>query len=284
MSIVRCNEIPEGRGGTSNNKFERTHTRAFRVITDNASDDDYDVLVGSLTATPDPVPPVYEIHPSDSAAYVQNHDVKQDSEPDGNGWIITVSYTNQIDPGQNNPDPLQREPVISWSFAQFQTIAEQDRDEKALTNTLKQVFDPPVEKDASNIVLTYTRYESGFNPSLAIQYQDSVNDAAFLGAPAGTAKLQSIGARQHHENGETYYETTYEIHFRREGWAKRILNRGTKFKATAGSTVLLETVDREPVNLKEDGTKVTPGSTVGIHYVTANVYAEEDFDNLNIVI
>ena len=284
MSVVSSREIRDGRGGTYNDKFERTHTRAFLVLTDNPEDDDFDAGSGALTATPDPIPERYDIHPSDPTAYCNSLDIKPDGGEDGKGWIVTASYTNKIDPQQNEPNPEDRPPQVTWSFAQFQTIAEQDKDDKAIVNTLKQQFNPPPEKDASNIILNYTRFEGTFSPSLAIQYQDTVNATNFLGAPARTAKLQSITANQVYEDGDLYWQVSYEIHFRRDTWTKKILNRGTKFKPTAGSTVVHEVTDREPVNLKSDGTKVTPGSTVGIHYVDAYIYEETNFDNLNIVL
>jgi len=276
MSVISVTQPWDGRGGNANVKWEQKATRVLIVQTDNYNDDEWSVLTSGY------VPTRFAPHPGNP--YLLARDVN--CAPHGNSrchWKVTINYDNQVDPAQNEENPLLRPGIDEWSFAQYQTIAVNDRDGKPIRNTVEQPFDPPVEKDESRLVLVYSRNEAYFPVALAEQYMDAINSDTFCGRPAGHVKCQNINATKQFENGTAFYATRYEFHFNGKGWDKEILNRGTRYRLEAGGPYVHLTPGLEPILLKANGTKLPDGSDpAAADYVTAKVYDKLPFSVFNI--
>ena len=88
----------------------------------------------------------------------------------------------------------------------------------AITNSAMTAFDPPPEMDYSRLKIVITRFHSEYPTSL-LDYIDTVNlkpvDISindFKGTlPPFTAKLQSISGSREYEDGEGYWQVSYEI-------------------------------------------------------------------------
>jgi hypothetical protein len=278
--IISVREVSSGRTGTVNEKGERSYTRTFQVITDSALDGPLYVrqapgipVRGSIYATDTEIDP---------GARVKSITPSQSDNP--KVWEVRVEYSSTTEDEQENP--LERAPEISWSAAPYTRVAWKDNNGKAIVNSAGQYFDPPLEVDDSRPVLTITRNEASFNPSLAIDYQDAVNSDAFLGFSPGQAKVAMIQASSATENDVFFWRVTYEFAFRREGWALSVLDQG-RYEKVSGKPVPIKEYDTagnaipgshvtDPVPLSGGSRLDNPGPD-SVQFLSFTVYKERAF-------
>lgn len=145
------------------------------------------------------------------------------ADTQGDVYLLDAKFDSETSPIE---DPLRRPPDISYSFAKYGVVVEEDTEGKPVVNSAKQVFDPPVEIDDSRPTVVIERNERTFSFAMAVDYQDAVNSDTWWGLEAGIAKMMQITGQPSVENGISFYRVRYEIELRREGWKKRILDRG----------------------------------------------------------
>jgi hypothetical protein len=265
---------------TLSEKGERTHTRTFRVITDSPLVTATEVLLAAG------IPRRGDWLPSDTAAYVKTVTPRQD-EDNPLLWEVRVVYDTSVEPDQEE-NPIARPVEIVWGASQWQRLAEKDIDGNALLNSAGYYFDPPPEADDSRPVLTITRNEAAFNPTLAIDYQDAVNSNNFLGFDPDQVKVASITAARQFENGVYFWRVTYEFNFRREGWTLKILDQGRyrlnrkpiREKNAAG-VELDGTHVADPVPLDGLGEPLANPTPATVKYRNFKIYKERDFSVFN---
>lgn len=195
-------------------------------------------------------------------------------------WIYTATFDNSVDPGQSAENPLDRLPIDEWDYEQFERIAEKNTDDEAITNSAGDPYDPPLTMDDSRPILIYTRNELSY-PLAFVTHQDTINSDGFLIFDPYQAKV-NIKARKVFEGQYKYYAVSYIFHFRRDGWRRSILNRGTRFKITASDTNSVSLPpDSPPILLDDDGTPLGTGDPT---YKEHKLYDEVAFGPLNIVI
>jgi hypothetical protein len=231
LAIVSVNEL-SGATGSENEKNEREYTRLFQVITNSRTDG------VSTVRTATGIPRRGDVYAtsteSDLSAVCKSVNPVQDRD-NPRVWEVRVTYgPSDIEDDEVAENPLERPADISMSFAQFTRVCEKDINGKGIFNSAGYYFDPPPEIDDSRPVLVISRNEAAFNAALAMQYQDAVNSDSFFGASPGQAKIGTITSERVIENRFRYWRTTYEIHFRREGWKMAILDRGKRQKALNG--------------------------------------------------
>lgn len=288
MSIVSVTKLISGRSGTIQPKGERTYTRVYRVVTNDKADGPQIVRTASGV-------------PNFGASYVDGNDAdtscvvtSKTAETLGDDpfiWNVSVNYT--IPDGDSTTHPLLRAADISFGFEHFQTICERDNQGNGVTNSAGQYFDPPIEKDDSRPVLTVTRNQASFSGAIAIQYQDAVNIDFFSGAAPGQCKMFNISSVKTIEPfGDppvdvTYWRTTYEIHFNRDGWIKRILDQG-RYERDGDKLVQIKDKDdkhvTDPVLLDGNGKElpVETGQNVQAVFLPYRVYRELPFGPLGL--
>jgi len=157
-----------------------------------------------------------------------NYSAESSSE-DGLDWIVTANYGTP----EEEENPLNERPKVSWSLAQFQENVEYDINGKPILNSAGEPYSEPVQIDQSRLVLTITRNEASFNPALALAYADAVSATTFKGAPAGKVKVANIAStEEEHKNvaGGVYSKTTYTFHFNSRGFQKKLLDHGFREK------------------------------------------------------
>lgn len=235
MAIVWCREQWKGRSTVRDDKGTREYMRTFQVLTDSVYTSQ--LLVREATAFG--LPAMFAGYISadgsefDTYALVSRISARQDEE-NGFLWNVEVQYSTQandpdrvIDPvtGQPIDDPLLEPQEIEWSFQQFQKPLERDLDNIAIASSAGGKFDPAIVVDDSRLVVRITKNEPTFIVAVAILYQDAVNDDWFFGSAPGTAKIASLRGVKQSKYGRVYYQNTYEIHFRREGWQLKVLDR-----------------------------------------------------------
>jgi hypothetical protein len=149
---------------------------------------------------------------------------------------------------QSALNPLFRPPQIKWGSVKFRKPIDSaefigtylasgsqapltpqgpgDGTITALTTSAIEQFDPSVEIDDSRPTLTIVKNQINWDPALKDEYKDAVNSDEFYGFPAGTWKVDDMGADSAYENNVFFWVVTYIFHRRPEGWDINLLDAG----------------------------------------------------------
>lgn len=285
MSVTSCKLEFQSQDYNVDEKYKQEATLTWYITTNNKLDGPITLDAQVYTAKPDPVPRVYGAYQigNDYSNFLLARNVGFKRIANSNtDWRATVKFTNTLDPGQAEQNPLNRLPIDTWDNEQFQRALEKDIDGKPIVTPAGQPFDPPLTVDDTRPILTYVRNEASY-PQSILTYQDAINADLFLIFPPRTAKI-NISAAKRFEKDVKYYETKYVVHFRHDGWKREGLNRGTWFKATAATTLAKVTKllpGAAKVLLASDGTLTDADNP---SYSTFKVYRELPFAPLNIYI
>lgn len=215
-------------------------------------------------------------------------------------WEVTVIYESDIgdkdkleqgggaDGGVNIGDPLLEPAVVTFGFEVFRIVATEDvggPDPIALVSSSEQPFEPPLMIDDSRPVLTVERNERAFDPLQAIQFKDTVNRDAFLGAEAETVKVKGITAVKQFQPANpdvAFWRVVYIFLFKREGWRLRPLDTGTRVRAANGVDFEPYTEDGVVTEVRLDGAGNKLGEGEKDVFLDFTVYELENFEELNI--
>ena len=131
-------------------------------------------------------------------------------------------------------EPVDKAIYISGFFGAV-AEARQPNTESAIINSALTVLDPPLERDASHMVIRITTNKDSFPFADAEQYRDAVNSDAFTINKPGimnrtfqkyTCKLQPIQGVYQIINGINVWRVTYEFHVNKKTWRVEVLDRG----------------------------------------------------------
>lgn len=268
------------RTAETNEKFQRSYTRTFRVVTDDPHigpavvRESVGIAIGETYSTGSEY---------DDGAYCLNKSASCTSE-DGKQWVVTVSYGPPPDPeNPNNESPTLQPPEMSWSFDPRQRPIEVDIEGRTICNTVGDPFATAVLRDDSRPVLSVVRNEAFFNAPMAWMLRDTVNSDAFLGAPAGTVKVSNISSqRQFSSEFGFYWKTSYEFTYDADGFDTKLVNAGLRALDDEGNlkNILVQgTPISEPVLLSEQGEQLDPNAPP--HILKFKVYNETSFGVFN---
>lgn len=265
MAIVSVTEKCEEWSGVETEKGDLEFTRVFMVLADTRNVGPNEVRNAQDPNTGLQVPPRFtDYHAGDDTvtyAWVKSKDIKRDPlQP--RLWYVTVKYSSsrETQDSASQENPLLRPYVVRWGSNKYQKPIDRDIDDTLIQNTAGEFYDPLPEIDDSRPVLSITRNEADpWNFTAAIQYQDAINSDSFYGFDPYQAKIHSITAGKRAENQFTYWEVTYEIEFRREGWRLKTISRGRNERSVDGNSLvpILDSTTRQPISepqmLDEDG-------------------------------
>jgi len=240
---------------------------------------------------------------NDTGAFAQRIRAENVSEP-GPGsivqWAVTVDYgpfdvaywlgTSHISSGI--VDPTYRQPEVYWDTAKFEMAKPNDEGtpQKPYVNTVNDpLLDPPM-LEQSRPVLKFVRNEPYYDAAYASTFQDTTNNAAFLGFAANTVKCRMIkGERFFDADWGHYFTVTYEFEFNIDpdtfGFGLRVLNTGYRYKK-GGTGAVINIVDGngQPTNdakpLKSNGDLALVPSD--FYFLQFTQFPQVDFSLLNI--
>jgi hypothetical protein len=249
--------------------FTRTYTRVFLVSVTSKNERENTAILA--TGVPRVWDPYVAGGDSDTGALCRSVTAQVSSESPYL-YEVTCEYSSAVkEESQQAENPLARPAKISWSFQAYEKPLQRDIGGRAIVNSAKLPFDPPVTADDRRILLTIQRNEATFNVARALEYQDSVNLDPFFGAAAGLCKTQGItGDGPHSENGTSFWSVTYSFEFRKEGWFCRILDAGYS-----------ELIDSKIVEIKNGSEKVSipePLDGTGRRLNRAKTTLAQDYD------
>ncbi len=255
MAVVRVGERKGRRATSEGDDGVRTHQRVFYVKTD--SDTDH----GNVVLAAPGLPQLNEQHPTDFSYIVMGRDPREIPGAKGQ-WEVDIEYGQRPlsePPGSQGGQQklLLRDPQISVGFQAMLIPASGESKPGAainytvgegwfgkniwtigLTNAAGEPWDPPVMRQQSMLVITIMRHEAVFDNAEALQFIDTVNDAAVTIAgfdlPARTGKMMGITtpgiAWETFEDVQFFtFPVTYTIHVNAEKWDLRLLEHGTFF-------------------------------------------------------
>lgn len=288
MSVYSCLEISGQQASLDGANGQRTYSRLFRVITTSRIDAGPAILALAGSSLPGRGDFYRGADGSiDTGAWVKKIDPQQDRD-NPKVWEVRVDYGPGEPPDEN---PLNRPAKYSWGKAKYTKPAVKDRNGKAIMNSAKVHYDPPAEMDDSRRTLTIVRNEVSYDAARSLDYEDAVNDSAFMGFAAGRAKVEGITATSESENGFNYWIVTYEFHFRRDGWTLKLLDQGRHERINGKLVPIKDRLEdgskddtsyvTDPVPLDGNGRELANPTPDNAKYNDHEVYAERSFSVFN---
>lgn len=123
-------------------------------------------------------------------------------------------------------------PTFRWFSVKSSQPIEFDGKGKPIVTTAGQLLDPPVEISWNDLGVSVSRRVSRFDVNRAMAYLaggGAVNSDSFrvdgVSIGPGAAHIENFSA----EHGADDVTETIEIHFRKDGWKARRLNKGTMY-------------------------------------------------------
>ncbi len=308
MSVVEVTLKHAARAGNVKGDNSRDYTRLFIVRTDNTSDDERVVLLAPG------LPRLGNALAADLGARC-NAVVPRQTGSDL-VWEVTCTFSTSS-PTDQDPDvalkpPLERPTVIRWGFVKNTKTFDEDigfagQPSSPYVNTFGDFFDPPPPRLEYNLTVTITRNEAAYDPERAEQYAGVANDAKWWVFQKWEAFMLPWSATSQFEDGQSFWEVVYEIHFKRDLWIPvKILNRGSQYWKSrvdaigvptgvplldgSGNKIALVAEDDEGVKhdgivlLNEAGCKLPEKDRAAgnFHFVEFVNHLVNDFDRLNL--
>jgi len=236
MGITSVDEDYSGRGGGINAKWERTYVRVFDVVT---SDPYVGVVAIRLDSRIPAIGSVYTnglsignpLREYDNGSFAQSHNYECLSEGAGIGWRVTVNY-GPYNTAEFGSSPTSYKIRVRFGGERTERVVDFDRYGNPLMNTAGDRFGDPVTVDDHIRTMIITRNEpvSTFDPELASELSDTLNDATWNGFPAGYCKMGIIETSEEQWDSFSqlwYYTVTYPVAISRgKPWRKDLLDQG----------------------------------------------------------
>lgn len=273
MAISSIGEIPGARKGT-NDQGVRTYTRKFLIQVTNENDN---VFTATSSAA---LPLVGHQYPGDPQALCKSVSAEC-KEP--LSWEYTAEYDTEQEE-QEEENPADHSPVITWSSEIYQEAVFRDKDNKAIVNSAGDYFvDPAPTRDASHLI-AQIKQKVAFVPSWVLSYQNAVNSGPItidgLAVGAGLAKVQRISVGEKKTEGfYTYREVTLEIHLHKDGWKLEPLDAGFR-KLVDGKPVKVEGATQPVLLDLAGGVLENPEDPSQAKYHEFKIYPELNFSSL----
>jgi hypothetical protein len=187
-------------------------------------------------------------------------------------WEVTVGYKGDAPPNVSvSSNPLDTPTVIDWGGVTIEAEIDEDVDGNPILTAAGEPVDG-LRAIFCDQVVTLKKNMATYNSFTASLYRRSVNSDAFLGWPAGTAKLMDLTAK---DVGGKYYEVMATVQFRvpyrttpAKAWYARWRHEGIYRKVDFASvTMTVQATDDlgEPKSAKTlldaNGYKLADGAT-----------------------
>lgn len=203
-------------------------------------------------------------------------------------WVVTGEYSPLIISGATNP--LEEPTVVSWGSKTYTVAAVKDKDGNPVVNSAGQPFDPPATREEHVIVATITYNSKEYDPTIATQYEDTVNEEATvigtLNVEARAARIAEIGADPAYFGTVPYWQVAITAEIKAGLWDRDFLDYGI-FQLVPGTNdkVRMRTDDgeevTEPILLDGEGHKLNPQTAAPV-FLTYKMHTETDFSILEL--
>lgn len=225
--------------------FEATET--YYVAVDSPNADPNRIVRASLGGVT--IPNYFTPHEDMPAAVVVSKDARK-IDDSGLYFDVTVEYSQRIvDIDTLVLNPIARPPNVTWTQEIVQEFREHDIEGKSFKDVLGFDIDAMPIEDVRPI-LTVIQNEIGigggdFDVAKATLYTGSVNSDLFFGQRR-QAKVRGITGRKVFGSAMQYWEVTYVIVFRRDGWRWPIKHKSFHKRSIFGDKVVRIMDDGDP--------------------------------------
>lgn len=169
------------------------------------------------------IPPTQSQHRFDQFLFVTGKDV----EIDGGvfNYKVTVTY-------ESIGDPLTLTPIITYGGVGVNeqvdtTQFDSEEGDEPIVNSSDELFDPPTTVEIYDAVVTIVRNEQNYNAFLMDTFRNSINRNTWQVFAPETVLLQQVSTiRKELQIGFFYYEVTYVLYIRFDGWRRAIIDQG----------------------------------------------------------
>lgn len=227
MAVLSCTLLPNGATLSINNRYQRVYKKKYIIETNDLSDDQLGVYLQALTTGPDPLPAIWTEYDfasgTDEQVFCQQIDINRhlgEQEP-SKFWVADVEW-RPPDPGfsstarPHETDPTQDPVRYRVEFEKYTRSLHTDVTGTAIVNSLGLPFDPPIQGANGRPILVAVRnmYPLQAVVNFMLYFKNATNAGDFYGAPAHTAKVDSITMGDLQErNLKPYYPVTIKIEF-----------------------------------------------------------------------
>jgi hypothetical protein len=264
-------------------------SKAWEVLSDDTLQDEDAILM--TTGIP-------AIFAASNGAYCRKRKATEQQtviHPDGGLailWDVTADFDSEVDPNEDESDPLAKPPKTWWTSETIDEVIEKDINGNPVQT---DAGEPLIVTEPVTIpVLNIKRYELyHFDPNVILDYANHKNSAAFWGAPAGACLFSSPETTEPETiDGTQYTLVTYRIKFKLKkengvlvagSWNKRVLHHGYKYIDPDDGEVKTYEINGQPatVNL-QNGTGNPLGQVDPAEYLEWETKHEADFNALSL--
>lgn len=221
MAFTIYDKQPGGDTGEISIGLAGEATEIWTIIADNGLHTIEDLRQSGLLAEP-----YVNVHAQNPRLLLRPHKIAQDTDNPA-VFYVTVNWKSEPltpqekkEQQEDEANPLDRTPRIVVETAFRTEVRHRDRYGKSKVNSAGDLFDPPLENNATYLIITIRKNVTVF-PDWAFDYADGVNSVSFtiLGRvfPAGTAWIAKIRLGEAQEdNGVVYCEASIEINVRKK--------------------------------------------------------------------
>lgn len=295
MSLTITEKL-EGATAELDNRRQATYARVFQVESDtlklrpgtaiNAVMSTYGIQIGTAYKVLDPADNATVLE-EDAGSFCQKISSSlQGQADDGCTFDVSVSYGPAGGDSQVFPaNPVDHPIKISWGFARYEKVVEEDTDGKAIVNSAGDYFDPPITTDDTRPVLKIVRNEATYDPILADNWKDRVNEDAWWIFKPGTVKAGEFTAElAYNPECGFYFVVSYEFEINPDGWKRKVLDQGLRTLDPDTDKVAAILDDKgqpvsSPVLLDGNGGKLASGDDPV--FMEFEIYKTATFADLN---
>lgn len=258
MAFDIVDRQPGGNSGTISIGYAGEATEIWTIVADNYNYTTEDLRNSGL------FPEVYTtFHAQNSRLRLHPIEIQQNDENPAL-FICTLKWTSdKLDPKEKDEeedDPLDRRPRITVTTGHLKEVKHRDARGVPKTNIVGDLFDPPIESNASYLIITIRKNVTVF-PDWVFDFSDAVNSADFTIKgrliKAEHAWIANLELGEENTDGPTpYCEAKVEIHLKKKRdaygdevdadvptpWVTEVLNEGL-FQKVAGVRQRIKVLD-----------------------------------------
>ncbi len=273
MAVTSVKEDFQVRQGeqkvTPGSSLSKSTTYQRRFVVQTSDQNDGPAIVMAAAGIPRPFDTYTSGNDSDSTAQcISIRPIPRSQEP--MLWDVVCNYSTQLPSGgggnNGGKTPPDRPTKYGMSFTTITRIIVQDYSNppRAILNSAKQQFHPPLEQEIYLPVVTAQKYEDQLLVGKARAYNGTVNSEEFsingLILPPEVALFRMRQA-PYFELGQSYWDTTYEFTLNWDGWDASPLDQGTLQNKNSKLQTITDQFGlpvNQPVNLDGNGNKLDP--------------------------